>query len=153
ALHLVNGAGRAEGATASNGAGPTSNGAVTRMSVAQGLSCPVCARSFDAPRVGLFSYQSPTGACPECRGFGRTIGIDWNKVVPDTSRTIKGGAVRAWSGASTKWERSTLLAYCQKKKIPIDKPWRDLGEEQREAVLAGEGTWTGGKYPGVRAWF
>ena len=64
--------------------------AQTRMSVAQGLSCPVCARAFDAPRVGLFSYQSPTGACPECRGFGRTIGIDWSKVVPDESRTHQG---------------------------------------------------------------
>ena len=61
ALHVSNGAG---------GAG------YTRMAVAQGLSCPVCARGFDPPQVGLFSYQSPTGACPECRGFGRTIGID-----------------------------------------------------------------------------
>ncbi len=135
AVHVANGAGK------------------ERMSLAQGLSCPVCARAFDPPRVGLFSYQSPTGACPECRGFGRTIGVDWSKVVPDAARSLKGGAVRPWSGASTKWERSTLLKFCEKKKIPADKPWKDLTEEQREAVFAGEGTWTGGRFPGVRAWF
>ena len=144
---------RAGGAAALHVVGGEGGAGLTRMSVAQGLSCPVCARAFDAPRVGLFSYQSPTGACPDCRGFGRTIGIDWSKVVPDESRTLKGGAVRAWSGASTKWERKTLLEYCAKQRIPIDRPWRDLTAEQREAVFEGEGTWTAGKYPGVRAWF
>jgi excinuclease ABC subunit A len=140
-------AGGAASVHVANGAG------ATRMSVAQGLTCPVCARAFEAPRVGLFSYQSPTGACPECRGFGRTIGIDWSKVVPDEGRSIKAGAVRPWSGASTKWERSTLLKFCERKKIPVDRPWRDLTEEQREAVFTGEGSWKGGRYPGVRAWF
>jgi excinuclease ABC subunit A len=141
---------RADGAAAlyvANGAGQT------RMNVARGLACPVCARGFDPPRVGLFSYQSPTGACPECRGFGRTIGIDWNKVVPDESRSIKGGAVRPWSGQSTKWERGVLVKFCERKKIPIDKPWRDLGAEQKSAVIEGEGSFHGGKYPGIRAWF
>src|SRR5262249_8727317 len=71
----------------------------------------------------------------------------------DESRSLKGGAVRPWSGASTKWERTTLLKFCDKKKIPVDRPWRDLTPEQQEAVLAGEGTWSGGRYPGVRAWF
>ena len=54
-----------------------------RVPVVRGLVCPKCARSFDPPRPGLFSYQSPIGACPSCRGFGRTIGIDWDKVTPD----------------------------------------------------------------------
>ncbi len=73
--------------------------------------------------------------------------------MPDASRSLKGGAVRAWSGASTKYERKTMLEFCAARRIPIDKPWRDLTAEQQEAVFAGEGTWTGGKYPGVRAWF
>jgi excinuclease ABC subunit A len=124
-----------------------------RLGVARGLACPTCARTFDAPRVGLFSYQSPTGACPECRGFGRTIGVDWGKVIPDESRSIKQGAIRPWSGASTTWERSSLLKFCDRKKIPIDVPWRDLTEAQRASILDGEGSWRGGKFPGVRMWF
>jgi excinuclease ABC subunit A len=141
---------RADGAAAlyvSNGA------AQTRLAVARGLTCPTCARMFDPPRVGLFSYQSPTGACPECRGFGRTIGVDWSKVIPDEGRTIKAGVIRPWSGASTKWERASLLKFCDRKGIPVDKPWRDLTDAQRAAVLAGEGSWHGGKFPGVKAWF
>jgi excinuclease ABC subunit A len=65
-----------------------SNGAATiftdagARAVREGLVCPTCARTFDAPRAGLFSYQSPVGACPTCRGFGRTIGIEWGNVMP-----------------------------------------------------------------------
>ncbi|MEI2648589.1 MAG: hypothetical protein V9G15_06160 [Dermatophilaceae bacterium] len=61
-----------------------------RVPVARGLVCPSCARSFEPPRAGLFSYQSPIGACPACRGFGRTIGIDWDKVFPDAREDARG---------------------------------------------------------------
>jgi excinuclease ABC subunit A len=125
----------------------------TRLGVARGLTCPACARAFDPPRVGLFSYQSPTGACPSCRGFGRTIGVDWGKVIPDPSRSIKQGAIRPWSGASTTWERSSLNKFCDRKKIPVDAPWQDLADAQRAAILDGEGSWRGGKFPGLRMWF
>jgi excinuclease ABC subunit A len=141
---------RADGAAAlhvANGEGQT------KVSLARGLACPVCARSFDPPRPGLFSYQSPTGACPTCRGFGRTIGIDWGKVVPDERLSIRRGAIRPWSGASTTWERGVLHKFCERKKIPIDRPWADLDEAQRRAIIEGEGSWRGGKYPGVRMWF
>jgi excinuclease ABC subunit A len=126
---------------------------VRRVRVARGLSCPSCARTFEPPRAGLFSYQSPVGACPTCRGFGRTIGIDWAKVVPDEAQTLAGGAIRPWSGASTSWERGVLKKFCDRRKIPMDAPWKDLTEAQRAAVFDGEGTWRGGKYPGVKAWF
>ena len=125
----------------------------TRLGVARGLTCPTCARAFDPPRAGLFSYQSPTGACPECRGFGRTIGVDWGRVIPDESRSIKQRAIRPWTGSSTKWERSSLLEFCKREGIPVDKPWRDLTEAQRSRVLDGEGSWQDGKFPGVRGWF
>ncbi|MBK8254594.1 MAG: excinuclease ABC subunit UvrA [Polyangiaceae bacterium] len=126
---------------------------VERVSLVRGLVCPSCARSFDPPRAGLFSYQSPIGACPACRGFGRTIGIDWDKVFPDESRTLAAGAIRPWSGASTTWERKVLKKYCDKVNIPMDVPWGKLTEAQRRGVIEGEGSWYGGKFPGVRKWF
>jgi excinuclease ABC subunit A len=144
---------RAGGSAAVHLAGPAGNERATRVAVAQGLSCPVCARAFDPPRAGLFSYQSASGACPECRGFGRTLAIDWNKVVPDEGKSLKGGAVRPWSGKSTKWERGVLMKFCEARGIPTGAPWRSLTAEQREAVFAGEGSWKGNRYPGVRAWF
>ncbi len=121
--------------------------------VPRGLVCPKCARAFERPRAGLFSYNSPFGACEACRGFGRVIAIDWDKVVPDPKRTLKAGAIRPWSGPSTSWERETLLKYCKKERVPVETPWASLSEAHRAKVIDGEGTWHGGKYPGVRHWF
>ena len=126
---------------------------VRRVSVARGLVCPKCTRSFDEPRPGLFSYNSPLGACAECRGFGRIISIDWDKVIPDPNKSIAKGAIKAWAGPSSEWERGVLDKFCKKKKIPTDMPWQKLNKAARDAVIEGEGEWKGGKYPGIRAWF
>jgi excinuclease ABC subunit A len=123
------------------------------VSVPRGLVCPECARAFERPRPGLFSYNSPFGACDACRGFGRIIAIDWDKVIPDARRTIRGGVIKPWSGPSTTWERGVLEKFCKKQKIPLETPWASLPDAQRKQVIEGEGTWQGGKYPGVRAWF
>ncbi|MBM4359870.1 MAG: excinuclease ABC subunit UvrA, partial [Deltaproteobacteria bacterium] len=119
----------------------------------RGLSCGGCGRTFVAPSAGLFSYQSPVGACATCRGFGRVLGVDWNKVTPDDRATLAGGAIRPWRGAKTAWERKALAKYCERRGIPMDRPWGELGVEQRRGILEGEGGWTGGKYPGVKLWF
>jgi excinuclease ABC subunit A len=123
------------------------------VTVPRGLVCPKCARAFDPPRPGLFSYNSPFGACDACRGFGRIIAVDWDKVVPDPAKTLGAGAIKPWSGASTTWERKVLHKFCAKRKIPLAVPWEKLSAEQRALVIDGEGSWHGGKYPGVRAWF
>ncbi|HEY8041005.1 MAG TPA: excinuclease ABC subunit UvrA [Polyangiaceae bacterium] len=123
------------------------------VTVARGLVCPGCARAFEPPRPGLFSYNSPFGACDACRGFGRVIAIDWDKVIPDPGKAVGGGALKPWSGPSTTWERGVLEKFCKKQKIPLDVPWQKLRAAQRALVIDGEGTWQGGKYPGVRAWF
>jgi excinuclease ABC subunit A len=123
------------------------------VTMARGLVCPACARAFEPPRPGLFSYNSPFGACDACRGFGRIIAIDWDKVFPDPRRSIAGGAVKPWSGPSTSWERGILEKFCKKRKIPLEVPWGKLSAAQRALVVDGEGSWHGGKFPGVRAWF
>ena len=140
-------AGRAELRSAEDHEGRSHRG------VARGLVCPSCARAFDPPRPGLFSYNSPLGACGACRGFGRVIAVDWDKVIPDKTKTIQNGCIKAWSGRSSEWERGVLLRFAKKKKIPLDVAWSNLTEEQRRLVIDGEGTWEGGKYPGVAAWF
>ncbi|MGH7281460.1 MAG: excinuclease ABC subunit UvrA, partial [Polyangiaceae bacterium] len=124
-----------------------------RVSVSRGLVCPKCSRSFDEPRPGLFSYNSPLGACTSCKGFGRIIAIDWDKVIPDPSKPLSKNAIKAWSGSSAEWERGVLETFCKKKKIPWSTPWEKLTKAQRDLVIEGEGSWKGGKYPGVKAWF
>lgn len=127
--------------------------APAHVAIARGLVCPGCAKSFEPPRPGLFSYNSPLGACTECRGFGRIIAVDWDKVIPDKTKTLAKGAIKAWSGKSSEWERQVLVKFAKKRKIPLDVAWESLTDEQRAAVIDGEGEWTGGKYPGVKAWF
>src|SRR4029450_4062827 len=112
-----------------------------RRPVRQGLVCPVCARGFEPARPGLFSYQPPVGACPACRGFGRTLGIDWAKVIPDDSPTISARAQRPWTGRSSEWERGQLVRFAKSNRIPLALPCRELRPEQRESVLAGAGTY------------
>ncbi|NUP13514.1 MAG: excinuclease ABC subunit UvrA [Polyangiaceae bacterium] len=128
-------------------------GAEQPVPIGQGLVCPKCARGFAPPAPAMFSYQSPVGACATCRGFGRTMGIDWGKVVPNENLTLSSHAIRAWSGKSAQYERKVLKKFCEANGIPMDRPWRELTKRQRDMVIEGQGTWTGGKYPGVRAWF
>jgi excinuclease ABC subunit A len=125
----------------------------SHVPIVRGLVCPKCARGFDPPRPGMFSYNSPLGACASCRGFGRIIGVDWAKVIPDGSKTLAQNAIRAWAGSSAEWERDELKKYCARVKIPMNVPWDALTPEQRAAVLDGEGSWKKGKFPGVKAWF
>ena len=124
-----------------------------RLSFARGLCCPKCQRAFDPPHTRLFSYNSPLGACAACRGFGRIIGVDWDRVIPDPRKSLSGGAIRPWSGASTTYERGVLQKFCAREGISTKVPWANLTAAQQERVLAGEGDWEDGKYPGMRAWF
>jgi excinuclease ABC subunit A len=123
------------------------------LTLSSGLSCPSCGDGFRATSPGLFSYQSPVGACSECRGFGRTMGIDWDKVIPNHELSLSGGAIRAWGGKTSQYERRTLKKYCAEHGIPMDAPWKTLTAAQRRGVLEGDGTWSKGRYPGVIQWF
>ena len=140
----LRGAGRAEMRSETTGAHAT---------IQRGLACPKCARAFDPPRPGLFSYNSPFGACDACRGFGRLIAVDWDKVIPDPRKSLGEGAIKPWSGPSTTWERGVLEKFSKARKIPLDVPWEKLASAQRALIVDGEGSWHKGKYPGVRAWF
>ncbi|MBX3130301.1 MAG: excinuclease ABC subunit UvrA [Polyangiaceae bacterium] len=119
----------------------------------QGISCPECARPLEPPRAGLFSYESPLGACPECRGFGRTIGIDFQKVIPDPELTLKKRAIRPWAGKSTTWERAELAKLCRRHDIPMDVPWNQLAAGHKRLVIDGDGSFDAGLFPGVQGWF
>jgi excinuclease ABC subunit A len=135
-----------------NGAG--TNGATAKSLVLRrGQSCPVCARALGSASLGLFSYESPLGACATCRGFGRTLGIDLDKVIPDPRKSLEGGAIRPWSGKSTSWERSELRKLCKRHGIAMNVPFASLPEPHKLLLLDGDGGWHAGKFPGLRGWF
>ena len=118
-----------------------------------GLHCAECDLSYQEPTPSLFSFNSPLGACPTCRGFGRVIGIDYGLVVPDGSKTLRGGAVRPWQTQAYAECQQDLEKFARKRAIPLDTPWRDLSAQHRHWVIAGEGEWNKGVWYGVERFF
>jgi excinuclease ABC subunit A len=114
------------------------------------LECPVCDISYREPPGGLFSFNSPIGACETCRGFGRLIDVDMDLVIPDRNVSILDGAVKPWGDGTGKiWrEYRELIEFCLRSGIPVDIPFDHLSESQQQAVI--EGT---DDYYGVRGFF
>jgi len=110
--------------------------------------CADCDRDFLRPEPRMFSFNNPFGACPECRGFGSTIEIDLDKVIPDTSLTLEEGAIVPWTKESRGRQRTALRKFAKAQAIPLDVPWRSLAAEQRQAILDG-----GTGYAGVHGFF
>ncbi len=117
------------------------------------LHCAECDIHYQDPTPSLFSFNSPLGACETCRGFGRTIGIDFGLIVPDQSKSLQGGAIRPWQSESYRECQEDLIKFARKRGIPIDVPWRELSEPQRHWVLAGEGSWEDKVWYGVQRFF
>jgi excinuclease ABC subunit A len=117
------------------------------------LHCAQCDLHYQDATQGLFSFNSPLGACDTCRGFGRVIGIDYGLVIPDTGKTLAGGAVRPWQTPSYKECQDDLLRFAKKRGIPVDVPWRELSQSYRQWVIDGEGPWTKKIWYGAKRFF
>ncbi|HOI96140.1 MAG TPA: excinuclease ABC subunit UvrA [Syntrophobacter fumaroxidans] len=112
------------------------------------LSCADCnpGLSFSPPTPNLFSFNSPLGACPECRGFGRTIGVDLDLVIPNRRLTLRRGAIKPFGTDRT--ETEDLMRFCAGQGIPVDVPFEDLDEKDREKIIDGTKD-----YYGVKGFF
>jgi excinuclease ABC subunit A len=119
----------------------------------EGLHRPGSQKRFKPATPNLFSFNSPLGACPDCRGFGRVIEIDDRLIIPDHNCSIKEGAIKAFSGAVYSESQRDLLKACRRCKVPIDIPWKDMEEVHRRFVLEGEPGYgeEGGSWP--KAWY
>jgi excinuclease ABC subunit A len=117
------------------------------------LHCAECDLAYADPIPNSFSFNSPVGACDTCRGFGRTIGIDYGLAIPDATKTLKTGAIRPFQGKSYGECQDDLLRYAKKRGIRIDVPWSELTDEERAWVIEGEGSWSERKWYGVKRFF
>ena len=99
---------------------------------------PATGFTLRAPTPALFSFNSPLGACPTCRGFGRIIGLDLEKAVPDPSLSIAQGAIKPFQGERGDECQRDLLRCCKERGIDPKTPWEDLSEDEKEWIYYGE---------------
>ncbi len=115
------------------------------LSFSSRKQCPVCGFKAPARIPNIFSFNSPAGACPECKGFGRITGIDWDLVIPDKGLSIARGAISVLEFPSSREVKEDLISYARSRGIPLDRPWAKLPEETRHRILFGDGAWYGVK--------
>jgi excinuclease ABC subunit A len=120
--------------------------------------CANCDYKLPEPTPGLFSFNNPIGACPACRGFGRTLGLDLSKAMPDESLSIRDGLVRAFSGESYRECQDDLEKCARARKINLDRPFDEFSEEDRKWLIEGdrdnpEEAYSNGEWYGVRGFF
>ncbi len=122
-----------------------------------------------APTPALFSFNSPLGACPKCRGFGRIIGLDLDKAVPDPTLSIAQGAIKPFQGERGDECQRDLMRNCRERGIDPKTPWEDLSDDEREWIYYGDGAlastgdttdmdaleelWQSGAWYGVKGFF
>jgi excinuclease ABC subunit A len=117
------------------------------------LHCADCDLHYREPVPSAFSFNSPVGACDTCRGFGRSIGIDFGLVVPDEGKSLRGGAVKPWQTESYIECQGDLMKFAAKRGVPVDVPWRELSEAQRRWVLEGDPQWVSYDASWPRLWY
>ncbi len=120
------------------------------------LHCARCDIAYRDPSPGMFSFNSALGACDTCRGFGRTLGVDWGLVVPDASKTLRGGAIKPWQTASFQDAQRDLERHAPAAGIRLDVPWSQLEPSERDWVIEGDPGFSGKwekQYYGVRRFF
>ena len=123
-----------------------------------GWHCPHCDIAIRPPSPGLFSFNNPLGACPECRGFGRIIGIDWNRVLPDRSQSLRSGVIRPFQSGHSRECQRDLLKAAARSEIDVDCPFDELPKADQDWVINGEGgdpdeAWQNGQWYGVKGFF
>jgi excinuclease ABC subunit A len=98
---------------------------------------------FEEPTELLFSFNNPLGACPECSGYGKVLGIDEALVVPDASLSIYQEAIACWRGDTMSWFKDELINSAEKFGFPIHKPYYQLTKEQKLLLWTGNEHFTG----------
>ncbi len=109
----------------------------------RGLHCPRCSSDFRDPTPPLFAFNSPLGACPACQGFGRIIGVDLEKVIPDPTLRLDERPVAAWNTPAYESAYDDLFRACRRYSVRTSVPVERLTAHEREVLIKGRGEFYG----------
>ena len=121
-----------------------------RLRFSERFECKKCGRLLQEPEPRLFSFNNPFGACPRCQGFGNTIDFDIDRVIPDRSKSLAGGAIEPWTKPRYRQLAMELKRFARARGIPVDEPFSRLTAEQQQMILEGDAA---GGFPGVNGFF
>ena len=107
------------------------------------LHCAACDIGYRRPTPAFFSFNSPLGACPSCQGFGRSIELDMNLIVPDPGKTLKQRPIEPWNFPSYSGAYDDLARAARRRKVPLDVAYAELRPEHRRWVDEGDGHFYG----------
>ncbi|MBC8293952.1 MAG: excinuclease ABC subunit UvrA [Proteobacteria bacterium] len=110
--------------------------------------CRSCGREYTRPTPHLFSFNSPLGACTTCEGFGRVVDLSFDKVIPNQSLSLRGGAVAPWSTPAFAEVQEDFVKAAERLGYSTELPWARLPEEVRNWVIEGDRD-----SPGVKGFF
>jgi excinuclease ABC subunit A len=105
--------------------------------------CNSCATDFTEPQPALFSFNSSLGACDECSGYGKVMGIDFKKVIPNPGLSVEEGAIACFETPKYQKHRRTLIKACAKRKTPVDVAFHKLPEDDQDFIKEGGTGWKG----------
>ncbi len=102
------------------------------------LMCEDTGISYEEPSPNAFSFNSPYGACPTCKGLGTVYTIDMEEVLPDKTKSVKDGAIVPLGEERNASVFQQVMVFARKYKINLDKPLKDLPPEQLNLLLYGD---------------
>jgi excinuclease ABC subunit A len=106
-----------------------------RHRFSEGFECKTCNIRYEDPEPRLFSFNNPFGACSRCQGFGNTIDLDLNLVLPDRSLSLNQGAIEPWTKPRYRVYLNDFKKSARTQGIPLDTPIRELNPDQLNFVL------------------
>jgi len=101
------------------------------------FKCHKCDKVFEKPEPLLFSFNHPTGACTQCKGFGDILQYDEDLIVPDKHLTLEEGAIEPWTKPAYTWWQEKLLAAAKKQDIDQKKPYNKLSQDEKDKLFKG----------------
>ncbi|HKR59493.1 MAG TPA: excinuclease ABC subunit UvrA, partial [Pyrinomonadaceae bacterium] len=114
-----------------------------RLKFSDRFECKNDGTVYAQPEPRLFSFNNPFGACPTCQGFGNTIGLDLNLVIPNPGLTLNEGAIEPWTKPQHEWAQDELKQFCKSEKIPLNVPLNQLSRQEQRAIVEGKKEWGG----------